>query len=46
LFTLALFSADLFFSARAVEVLRETPNAELVFIGDEQRLWQFLDRAP
>ncbi|KAJ7304693.1 hypothetical protein DFH08DRAFT_903250 [Mycena albidolilacea] len=31
--------------ARAVEVLWGTPNAELVFIGDEQRLWQFLDRA-
>ncbi|KAJ7722865.1 hypothetical protein B0H14DRAFT_3520193 [Mycena olivaceomarginata] len=27
--------------ARAVEVLRGTPNAELAFIGDEQRLWQF-----
>ncbi|KAJ7832529.1 hypothetical protein B0H14DRAFT_2591981 [Mycena olivaceomarginata] len=32
--------------ARAVEVLRGTPNAELAFIGDEQRLWQFLDGAP
>ncbi|KAJ7839250.1 hypothetical protein B0H14DRAFT_2588101 [Mycena olivaceomarginata] len=32
--------------ARVVEVLQETPNTELVFIGNEQCLWQFLDRVP
>ncbi|KAJ7803079.1 hypothetical protein B0H14DRAFT_3487822 [Mycena olivaceomarginata] len=29
--------------ARAVEVLKDTPGGELVFVGDEQNLWRFLD---
>ncbi|KAJ7832650.1 hypothetical protein B0H14DRAFT_3463263 [Mycena olivaceomarginata] len=29
--------------ARAVEVLKDTPRGELVFVGDEQNLWRFLD---
>jgi hypothetical protein len=29
--------------ARAVEVLGDTPGGELVFVGDEQNLWRFLD---
>ncbi|KAJ7812658.1 hypothetical protein B0H14DRAFT_3478699 [Mycena olivaceomarginata] len=29
--------------ARAVEALRDTPGGELVFVGDEQNLWRFLD---
>ncbi|KAJ7862670.1 hypothetical protein B0H14DRAFT_3444608 [Mycena olivaceomarginata] len=29
--------------ARAVEVLRDTPVGELVFVGDEQNLWRFLN---
>ncbi|KAJ7847587.1 hypothetical protein B0H14DRAFT_3453674 [Mycena olivaceomarginata] len=28
---------------RAVEVLQQTPGGELVFVGDERRLWEFLD---
>jgi hypothetical protein len=35
--------ADTFFRARAVEVLKDTPGGELVFVGDEQNLWRFLD---
>jgi hypothetical protein len=35
---------SLFFSARAVEVLQETPGGELVFVGDERCLWEFLDK--
>ncbi|KAJ7751848.1 hypothetical protein B0H14DRAFT_3601961 [Mycena olivaceomarginata] len=29
---------------RAVEVLQQTPGGELVFVGDEQRLWELLDK--
>ncbi|KAJ7896324.1 hypothetical protein B0H14DRAFT_3425682 [Mycena olivaceomarginata] len=29
--------------ARAVEVLEDTPGGELIFVGDKQNLWRFLD---
>jgi hypothetical protein len=35
--------AEYFLRARAVEVLKDTPGGELVFVGDEQNLWRFLD---
>jgi hypothetical protein len=27
-----------------VDVLQETPGGELVFVGDERRLWEFLNK--
>jgi hypothetical protein len=33
-----------FFSERTVEVLQQTPSGELVFVGDERRLWELLDK--
>jgi hypothetical protein len=35
--------ADTFFRERAVEVLKDTPGGELVFVGNKQNLWHFLD---
>jgi hypothetical protein len=35
--------AENFLRVRAVEVLRDTPGGELVFVGDEQNLWRFLN---
>ncbi|KAJ7809277.1 hypothetical protein B0H14DRAFT_3759971 [Mycena olivaceomarginata] len=29
---------------RAVEVLQQTPGGELIFVGDEQRLWELLNK--
>jgi hypothetical protein len=34
---------DSSFSEHVVEVLQQTPGGELVFVGDERRLWELLD---